>query len=81
MEKKNEIINESKYVNKLFSLVQNVEEAKKRLKEKFNIDAEIKDCNTIVIESIGQMSEQLQSNIIKTIYGVCPNDMVDIEFV
>ena len=53
MEKNNEIINESKYVNKLFSLVQSVEEAKKQLKEKFNIDAEIKDCNTIVIESMG----------------------------
>lgn len=80
MEKNNEIINESKYLNKLFSLVQNVEEAKKQLKEKFNIDAEIKDCNTIVIESMGQLTESLQANVIRTIYGVCPSDMVEVEY-
>ena len=80
MEKNNEIINESKYVNKLFSLVQSVEEAKKQLKEKFNIDAEIKDCNTIVIESMGQLSEALQADVARTIYGICPNDMVEIEY-
>lgn len=80
MEKNNEIINESKYVNKLFSLVQNVEEAKKQLKEKFNINAEIKDCNTIVIESMGQLSESLQADVVRTIYSVCPNDMVEIKY-
>lgn len=70
--------NETKYINKLFSLIQNVHEAQKQLKEKYNIDSDIKDCNTIIIKT--EINESNQKDIIDTIYSVCPPDMVDIEF-
>lgn len=72
--------NEEKYVNKIFSLVQNVQEAQKQLKEKFNIDSEIKDCNTIVIDTMGQLNEAQTADVIKVIYNVCPKDMVEVDW-
>lgn len=70
--------NEIKYINNLFSLVRNIREAQKQLKEKYNIDSDIKDYNTIMIKS--EINESNQKDIIDTIYSICPSDMVDIEF-
>lgn len=72
--------NEEKYANKIFSLVQNVQEAQKQLKEKFNIDSEIKDCNTLVIDTMGQLNEAQTADVISTIYNICPKDMVEVEW-
>lgn len=72
--------NEEKYANKIFSLVQNVQEAQKQLKEKFNIDSEIKDCNTLVIDTMGQLNEAQTADVINTIYNICPKDMVGVEW-
>lgn len=70
--------NETEYANKIFSLVDNIKEAKRRLHEKFGIESEIKDCNTIVIDA--DVNESNQQEIIDTIYSVCPEDMVSVEF-
>lgn len=72
--------NEEKYANKIFSLVQHVQEAQKQLKEKFNIDSEIKDCNTLAVDTAGQLNEAQTANVINTIYSICPKDMVEVEW-
>lgn len=73
--------NEKTYAQKIFELVHNMLAAKKQLKEKYNIDAEVRDCTTLVIESFGQLNESMQTDAIQTVYKLCPKDMVDVEFI
>lgn len=72
-----ELDNETKYINKIFSLVQNIEQAKKLLKEEYNIDSEIKDYNTLVIKE--NINESTYNDIINTVYSLCSEDMVSVE--